>query len=125
MHLAGTVLLQRLADHLGHGDGDAAGGDHQQDVEDIEGGAEVGVAAGAENIDQRHFVHGADDLDDQDACRQYGRAAEEGVRFLFCHDCLLVGNGLELSHMGVICYLCAQKTGYALTSGADSPAPAQ
>ena len=51
----------------------------ENDVEDVEGRAEVGIAAGAQDIDQGHFVHGADDLDDQNAGGQNRGASEEGV----------------------------------------------
>ena len=81
VHLVLPALGVGLGDHLAHGHGDARRGDHEQNVENVEGVGEIRVAA-AQNVDEGHLVHGADDLHQHNAHCQNGSAAKKGVLLL-------------------------------------------
>ena len=70
-----------LADQLGHGHGQARGGDGEQHGVDVVGVSEVGAALLPDDVDQRDLVEHADEFDHHDTHGQDGGSAEEGVLF--------------------------------------------
>ena len=70
-----------LAGQLGDGQGQAGGGDRQQQVIDVVRHREVGLALVADDVAQGNFIHRADELDDDHGGGQNGGAAQEGLLF--------------------------------------------
>ena len=82
MHLVPPAQGVGLGDGFGEGHRQARRGHHQQQIVDHIGVVEVAEALVPQDIAQRDLVDGSDELDDGDARRQNGGAAEEGA-FLF------------------------------------------
>ena len=74
-----------LAHELGERDGKARGRDGQERGVDVIGVGEVRAAALTEDVAQRDLEDRADDLDRDDAEREHGGAAEEGLLFFSSH----------------------------------------
>ena len=66
-----------LRNGLGHGHGQARGGDHQQQVKHRVGVVEVAEAHVPQDAAQRNLVQGADELDDHNARSQRRRPTEK------------------------------------------------
>lgn len=85
VRLPGAAEGVGLAHELGERDGKARGRDGQERGVDVIGVGEVRAAALAEDVAQRDLEDRADDLDRDDAEREHGGAAEEGLLFFSSH----------------------------------------